>query len=236
MRWSQPLWFALCIAVPLCAPVSQAAMAAVATPAATAASTATAKPAPAAAPAASAAATTAAATSTAAPSVGAASCPAWLNQTMRLLRSDKSKNLCAAYGGRPLLIVNTASYCGFAPHFKGLEALYLKYKAQGLVVIGFPSDDFWQESKDEAKTAEVCYANYGVSFDMYAPIPVRGSNAAPLYKELARQGDGAPMWNFYKYLVNAKGQVVGTYSPKVPPESPVLQAAIEKVLREAAAQ
>lgn len=161
-----------------------------------------------------------------------AACPPWLNQSMRLLRSDQSRNLCDAYGGKPLLIVNTASYCGYTPQFKGLEALYQRYREQGLVVIGFPSDDFWQESGDEAKTAKVCYANYGVTFDMYAPISVKGDKAHPLFRELAQRGDGFPRWNFYKYLVNARGEVVGTFSSKVTPESDALRAAIEQTLKE----
>lgn len=162
----------------------------------------------------------------------APACPSWLNQNMRLLRSEQNRNLCEAYGGKPLLIVNTASYCGYTPQFKGLEALYQRYRERGLVVIGFPSDDFWQESGDEAKTAKVCYANYGVTFDMYAPISVKGDKAHPLFRELAQRGEGAPHWNFYKYLVDAQGKVVGTFSSKVTPDSAELQQAIERVLQD----
>lgn len=167
-------------------------------------------------------------------SAAEAACPQYLNQSMRLLRSEQSKNLCTAYAGHPLLIVNTASYCGYTKQFKGLEELYQRYRERGLVVIGFPSDDFFQESKDEEKTATVCYANYGVTFDMFAPISVRGDKADPLYRELARQGDGAPQWNFFKYLVNARGEVVGKFSSKVTPDSEELRSAIEKVLAEPA--
>lgn len=157
-------------------------------------------------------------------------CPAWLDRDMRLLRSEHSKNLCAAYGGKPLLVVNTASFCGFTPQFKGLEALYQRYRERGLAVVGFPSDDFFQESDEEAKTADVCYVNYGVTFDMFAPISVRGRKADPLYQELARQGGGAPRWNFYKYLIDANGVVVGRFSSKVEPDSEELRQAIEQVL------
>ncbi|MDB6060382.1 MAG: glutathione peroxidase [Verrucomicrobiaceae bacterium] len=159
-----------------------------------------------------------------------ANCPAWMNESKRLLRSDNSKNLCDAYRGKPLLIVNTASHCGFTPQFKGLEALSQRYKSQGLVVIGFPSDDFKQEDKAEEKTAEVCYANYGVTFDMYAPISVSGDSADPLYKELAKQGGGYPKWNFYKYLVNRDGVVVKRFSSFDKPDSDDMHSAIEKVL------
>ena len=157
-------------------------------------------------------------------------CPAWLNVDKRLLRSEQSKNLCAAYGGKPLLIINTASHCGFTAQFGGLEALYQRYKAQGLVVVGFPSDDFNQEAKDEQETAKVCYANYGVTFDMYAPIGVRGDAADPVFKELAKQGGGYPKWNFYKYLVNRRGEVVKRFSSMESPDSDAMRKAIEEVL------
>jgi glutathione peroxidase len=160
---------------------------------------------------------------------GDSSCPAWLNQNKRLLHSEKSKNLCE-YSGKPLLIVNTASHCGFTPQFTGLEALYQRYKAQGLVVVGFSSDDFRQEAGDEAQTAKVCFANFGVTFDMYAPIAVSGDNADPLFKELARQGDGFPRWNFYKYLVDRHGVVVERYSSLTKPDNADLNKAIEKLL------
>jgi glutathione peroxidase len=160
----------------------------------------------------------------------ASSCPAWMNETKRLLRSDKSKNLCEAYAGKPVLIVNTASHCGFTPQFKGLEALYQQYKDRGLVVIGFPSDDFMQEEKEEAGTAEVCYANYGVTFDMYAPISVRGDNADPVFKGLAQAGGGAPRWNFYKYLVDQHGVVVKRFSSLAKPDGDDMRKAIEQVL------
>lgn len=162
--------------------------------------------------------------------VQAQTCPSWLDQDMRLLRSEQSRNLCSAYAGKPLLIVNTASYCGYTPQFKELEALYQRYRERGLVVIGFPSDDFWQESGDETKTAKVCYVNYGVTFDMYAPVSVRGDAAHPLFRELAKRGSGAPRWNFYKYLVDANGEVVATFSSKVTPDSAALREAVEKVL------
>lgn len=164
-----------------------------------------------------------------APHAGAADCPAWLNQTKRLLHSDQTKNLCA-YSGKPLLIVNTASHCGFTKQFKGLDELYRQYQAQGLVVIGFSSNDFRQEAGDEAQAAKVCFANFGVSFDMYAPIVVSGDDADPLFKELARQGGGFPRWNFYKYLVDRNGVVVERFSSIAAPDGKEMRAAIEKVL------
>jgi len=126
--------------------------------------------------------------------------------------------------------VNTASFCGFAPQFKGLEALYQRYKDQGLAVLGVPSDDFFQESDSAAETAKVCYVDYGVTFPMTQTQPVRGSDATPLFKELAEQAGRAPLWNFYKYVIDRNGKVVDYFSSKVEPDDPELVAAVEKAL------
>ena len=96
-------------------------------------------------------------------------CPAYLDHEFRKLHSSQSVNLCKAYAGKPMLIINTASHCGFTPQFKGLEAVHAKYKDRGLVVVGFSSNDFNQEAKDEEKAAEVCFLNNGVTFTMLAP-------------------------------------------------------------------
>ncbi|MBC7983390.1 MAG: glutathione peroxidase [Candidatus Obscuribacterales bacterium] len=159
----------------------------------------------------------------------AADCPAFLNQDLQKLRSSERVNLCKAFAGKPMLIVNTASHCGFAPQFKGLQSLHEKYKDKGLVVLGFPSDDFNQESKDETETADVCYINYGVKFTMLSPSPVKGSGANPIFKELARQTK-APAWNFNKYLVNADGTVVKHFGSTVAPDSAEMTKAIDAVL------
>ena len=133
------------------------------------------------------------------------------------------------YEGNVVLIVNTASHCGFTPQFEGLEALYQSYRDRGLAVIGFASDDFRQEAKDEEKAAEVCYVNYGVTFTMLAPSSVRGDEANPVFQELARQSQ-APSWNFNKYLVDGSGKVVQQYGSNTTPDSKVLAEAIESVL------
>ena len=159
----------------------------------------------------------------------AASCPDVLDHEMRKLRSKDTVKLCDAYAGRPVLMINTASHCGFTPQFKGLEALYQEYKDQGLAVAGFPSDSFNQEADDEEKTAEMCYINYGVTFDMYAEIPVKGSDAHPLFSDLAA-AQGAPRWNFTKYLVDADGNVVAKWGSRTKPEDPELRQAIEAAL------
>lgn len=166
---------------------------------------------------------------TPAAAVATAKCPAFLDQEFTRLRSAEKVNLCKAFAGKPLLVVNTASHCGFTPQFKGLEALNQKYRGRGLVVLGFPSDDFNQEAKDQAETAEVCYVNYGVKFAMFAPTVVSGSKANPLFRELARQTQ-EPSWNFNKYLVAPDGKVVGYFGSRTAPDSPEMQAAIEKLL------
>ena len=160
----------------------------------------------------------------------AESCSALLQHELPKLRSKETIDLCQDFQGKALVVVNTASFCGFAPQFEGLEALYQRYKDEGLVVIGVPSDDFLQESDDAAETAEVCYVNYGVTFPMAQTQPVRGSDAIPLFKELAKQAGGAPRWNFYKYVVDRNGQVVDYFSSKVKPDDPKLIAAVEKAL------
>lgn len=149
---------------------------------------------------------------------------------LRRLHSSESVNLRSAYAGQPMLVVNTASHCGYTGQFKGLEALHQRYKDAGLKVVGFPSNDFRQESDDEAKTAEVCFINYGVSFDMFVPISVKGAAAHPIFRELARQSSTPPRWNFHKYVINRDGQVVASFPSNVEPDDPALVAAIEKVL------
>ena len=158
-----------------------------------------------------------------------ASCPEYLDTTMRKLHSSEELNFCEAFADRPMLIVNTASYCGYTPQFKGLEALHKKYGPEGLVVLGFASNDFRQEAKEEAETAHVCYKNYGVSFTMMAPSHVKGDEANTVFKALAEQSK-APGWNFNKYLLDANGKVVQHFGSGTKPGSDELQSAIKEVL------
>jgi len=160
-----------------------------------------------------------------------ADCPAYLNHDFKKLHSEETVNICKAFAGRPLLIVNTASHCGYTPQFKGLETLYERYRQRGLVVVGFPSDDFNQEAKDEAETAQVCYLNYGVTFTMLSPLPVKGPAANPVFHELIRQSGHEPSWNFNKYLVSSQGKVTAYYDSDVTPDSPELADAVETLLR-----
>ena len=157
-------------------------------------------------------------------------CPDLLKFMKRKLNSQETVNLCEEFKGKTLLIVNTASYCGFTPQFEGLEALYSDYKDQDFAVLGFPSHDFNQEDQDEGKTAELCELTYGVNFPMFEAVTVRGDDADPLYRKLAEQSGTAPKWNFYKYLVNKSGDVVDSYSSFTKPEDEDFRADIEKAL------
>ena len=167
----------------------------------------------------------------AAASAHAADCPAYLNHDFKKLHSEETVNICKAFAGKPLLIVNTASHCGYTPQFKELESLYEHYRQRGLVVVGFPSDDFNQEAKDEAETAQVCYLNYGVTFTMLAPLSVKGATANPVFRELIKQSGHEPTWNFNKYLVSPQGEVTAYYDSDVTPDAPELAQSVEALLR-----
>lgn len=164
----------------------------------------------------------------------AAGCPAVLENQGELprLRSAESIDLCERYAGKPLLIVNTASHCGFTPQFKGLEALYQRYREQGLEVLGVPSDDFKQEDDDLAETAKICYGNYGVTFLMSTPQVVTGPKAIPLFQYLNARG-GEPGWNFYKYVVDRQGHLLASFPSQTLPDDPALLAALERALASA---
>ena len=157
-------------------------------------------------------------------------CPVLLKFVKRKLNSQETVNLCEEYKGKTLLIVNTASYCGFTPQFEGLETLYNDYKDQNFAVLGFPSHDFNQEDEDESKTAELCELTYGVKFPMFEAVSVRGDDVDPLYRRLTEMSGTAPKWNFYKYLVNRQGEVVDSYSSFTKPEDEDFRADIEKAL------
>jgi glutathione peroxidase len=149
------------------------------------------------------------------------SCPEIFHHTMKQLHSSNMLNLCDVTSGHSVLLVNTASHCGFTDQFGDLQKINDKYKDKGLVVIGVSSDSFNQEADTEAEAADVCFKNFGVSFTMLATVPVKGSNAHPLFKEVAEQ-DTAPKWNFYKYLIDPSGKIVTSHSSlKVPSDEEI---------------
>ena len=160
----------------------------------------------------------------------AADCPASLDFQMRPLASDRTESLCERYAGKVLLVVNTASRCGFTPQYEGLEALYDRYRERGLVVLGFPSNDFAQEPGSEKDIQNFCRLNHGVRFPMYEKIAVSDPDAHPFYRRLAARGAGYPEWNFNKYLLDRKGVVVARFPSRTRPDDPELIAAIEKLL------
>lgn len=167
----------------------------------------------------------------AAPAAAApASCPALLNQTFKRLQDDAPQNLCQ-YQGKVVLVVNTASYCGFTSQYEGLEKLYAKYGGKGLVVLGFPSNDFGKQEPGNAKEiADFCYNTYGVKFPMFAKSAVSGSSANPLHSQLARITGKEPKWNFTKYLIGRNGKVIEHFPSKVTPEDKQLVGKIEQAL------
>lgn len=158
-------------------------------------------------------------------------CPALLQHNFARLQDGKTQNLCQ-YNGRVLLVVNTASYCGYTHQFEGLEALNARYGSRGLVVLGFPSNDFRQEDPDAKKTAEVCFNTYGVKFPMFTETRVRGRQAHPLFAELAKRTGAQPSWNFNKYLVGRDGHALAHFESLVAPTHPTLVAAVEQALNE----
>jgi len=162
----------------------------------------------------------------------AADVPATLNFKVKAI-DGKDVNL-ADYQGKVVLVVNVASKCGYTPQYKGLEALYEKYKDQGLVVLGFPCNQFRnQEPGDEQQIQQFCSQNYGVTFPLFAKIDVNGSHTAPFYKTLKEKAPtkGEVKWNFEKFLIGKDGKIVGRYLSKVAPESKELISAIEIQLR-----
>ncbi len=159
-----------------------------------------------------------------------ADCPALLRYQFNRLQTGESQSLCQ-FQGKVLLIVNTASYCGYTGQYEGLEALYRKYKGRGLVVVGFPSNDFGgQEPGTNQEIAKFCRLTYGVQFPMFEKSSVTKVSANPLFATLAASTGTAPQWNFYKYVVDRKGQPVAGYGSRTTPDNPELIRLIERLL------
>ena len=157
-----------------------------------------------------------------------AACPAYLDHDLRKLHSKDMVNLCEMKGNA-LLVVNTASHCGYTRQLKDLEAVYQKYQERGLTVVGFASDDFRQAAKSEEEAATICYVNYGVTFPMLAPTSVKGDAANPVFSELASR-TVPPSWNFNKYVIDRSGNVVTHFDSNTAPTDPVLLKTIEGAL------
>lgn len=158
-------------------------------------------------------------------------CPASLDHAFRPLAGKTAVKLCDAHKNQVLLVVNTASKCGFTNQYEGLEALQKKYAAQGFSVVGFPSNEFMgQEPGSEEEIKEFCTLTYGVKFPMYEKTTVRGDAATPFYRSLAKAGGGEPKWNFHKYLIARDGTVISGYASGVKPDSAELLKAIEEAI------
>lgn len=155
-----------------------------------------------------------------------------LDHSFRPLAGKEAVDLAEVYGGKVLLLVNTASKCGFTPQFEGLEALHAKYGPRGFAVLGFPSGDFKeQEFEDEDEIREFCTLTYGVRFPMFEKVHVVGADATPLYRQLAEAAGEAPAWNFHKYLVGRDGRLVASFGSRTEPSDEALVDAIEKALQ-----
>lgn len=158
-----------------------------------------------------------------------AACEPLLQHSFLRLQDEKPQALCQ-YSGKVLLVVNTASFCGFTAQYKGLEALYAKYRGKGLVVLGFPSNDFSQETGSNKEIADFCENTFGVNFPMFTKSSVSGKTANPLFKQLAEWTGSAPRWNFHKYLISRDGLEVSTFGTSVDPGNSAFLREIEKKL------
>lgn len=162
----------------------------------------------------------------------AVACPAILNHTFERLQDEKPQSLCQ-YAGKVVLVVNTASFCGFTSQYKGLEGLNTQYKDQGLVVLGFPSNDFSQEKGSNKDIAAFCESTFGVKFPMFTKTRVSaraGPDVNPLFADLERITGSSPKWNFHKYLIARDGTTVESFSSLTGPDSSSLTRTIEKLL------
>ena len=168
------------------------------------------------------------------PVLAAPSCSPLLSHTFPRLQDEAPQSLCQ-YQGKVILVVNTASFCGFTSQYEGLEKLYAKYKDQGFVVLGFPSNDFGQQEPGSNKEiADFCKNTYDVKFPMFAKSVVSGNNPNPLFKMLIAKTGTTPKWNFYKYLIDRNGNVVDSFGSMTKPSSSSISGQIEKLLGEKA--
>lgn len=163
--------------------------------------------------------------------LGAEACSELLEASFRPLAGKEAVTLCSQFEGKVLLVVNTASKCGFTPQYEGLEALHERLKGRGFSVVGFPSNDFMgQEPGSEAEIQEFCKLTYGVKFPMFEKVQVKGDKATPLYQQLAKQTGEEPGWNFHKYLIDRNGKVIASFGSRTRPDDKKMLGEIEKLL------
>ena len=166
------------------------------------------------------------------PATSGAACPELLNRQMPRLQDEKPQALCQ-YAGKVVLVVNTASFCGYTPQYKALEAVSARYADNGLVVLGFPSGDFGnQEYGSNKEIAEFCENTFNVKFPMFSKSSVAAGKADlnPLFADLAKRTGQAPKWNFHKYLISRDGKQVMSFASGVSPDSSTFTQAVEKLL------
>lgn len=160
-----------------------------------------------------------------------------LDQTFRKLASDETVNLCSAYSGKVVLVVNTASKCGNTPQYEGLEDLYEEYRDDGLVVLGFPSNDFaGQEPGTEEEIQDFCRLTYSIRFPMFEKTSVKKGEAHPFFARLASQSGTYPTWNFHKYLIGRDGELIAEFSPRTQPYDDRLLASLKAALDDVGTQ
>lgn len=162
---------------------------------------------------------------------GPAVCGDSASYVVRKLDSTDRVDFCEAYKDKVVLVVNTASRCGYTYQYEDLEKLYTEYRDRGLVVVGFPSNDFGNQEPGKEKTIKkFCRLTYGVQFPMHAKTRVKGESADPLYQTLSKAAGESPRWNFHKYLIDREGRLAGSFGSSVEPRSPKIVDAIEKLL------
>jgi glutathione peroxidase len=160
-----------------------------------------------------------------------ATCAPALSHTFLRLQDEVPQNLCQ-YQGKVIMVVNTASFCGFTSQYEGLEKIYARYKDKGFVILGFPSNDFGQQEPGSNKEiAEFCKNTYDVKFPMFAKSSVSGKDANPLFKMLISKTGTSPKWNFYKYLIDRNGNIVESYNSLSKPDGKSITSEIEKLLK-----
>ena len=158
-------------------------------------------------------------------------CASVLSHTFLRLQDEVPQNLCQ-YQGKVIMVVNTASFCGFTSQYEGLEKIYARYKDKGFVILGFPSNDFGQQEPGSNKEiAEFCKNTYDVKFPMFAKSSVSGKDANPLFKMLISKTGTTPKWNFYKYLIDRNGNIIESYNSLTKPDSKSMTSEIEKLLK-----